>query len=335
MNHHRWIPCFLIAAATIFTAGVSQGSLALAQENPDKQNASQANRSRSARDPLVYRIIPVKERSLDDTLDLAHEISMGVDVTGDEPSNSIVVYGPQSRVEQFEDVMKRLLQASTNDGPEEVLRAFPLGYSQAKQVAGMLYEVIDDLDIAIDGTNQQLLIRGPSDMIAEAERVIGLVDKPRPSLLITFDFLRGYVGEEGEVEVPAPDDLESVVKALSERGVHDLGFTARITATCADGHEFEGMGRRVDGNESTHYEVEGKTCVTGQRDVISVKLSAYVYEEWLEMGPKDNPHFPSTSIGFHLETTVTARLDDAIVLAAAPSGEGGETIVLVMRVSEE
>jgi len=144
--------------------------------------------------------------------------------------------------------------------------------------------------------------------------------------------LRGSIGPaEAEFGADLPKALREVAAALADSGFADIELMAPLHLVADQGSKFEQAWKIATEDQNHHlsFELSGKADYTDDGEAISATISAGVYAKVMNLGQ------PGQELIFGVETSLTTKLDEYLVLATAPATTAeAEAIVLVMRVSQ-
>ncbi len=245
-------------------------------------------------------------------------------VLPDPSTNSLIVRTDRGGREQVEQLLAKL-----DVPPQESTRVtefLPLKYRDAEGVARLINNTATShIKIAVDEATQAIIMTGRPSDIAAAREIVARVDKPQRALTLSFYFVQGTIGdgEDGGAEA-LPPALKGVAPALSNGGFTDMTLLAPMTTAVQAGSEFTTAGfLQVGGGGKLLFEIEGEVHESATAESAQFTLGAHVAKD-----------LSGDSINiFHIETTLTARLGDYVVLAAAPAQNGeNQAVALIVRV---
>lgn len=188
---------------------------------------------------------------------------------------------------------------------------------------------------ALDPANRVLVVNAPTSEQETVRLLLDQLDRESPPLTMQFYFIRGALspGKEEKVEL-WPAGLSSVAKALREIGMSHLELLAPMIVRTDSNWEFFSQGtlRRQASeegrSENLNLEVKGTSRLLGDAKTVQLKLEASLRGDFV----KDAAD--AGKAAFNLQTTITAKLDDFVVVSASPTTTSeGDAVALAVRVS--
>ena len=164
---------------------------------------------------------------------------------------------------------------------------------------------------------ENLVIKQTASAHAEIANLLGELHKQRQLSYSTASF------------VPLPENLHSVAGALAESGFKDTSLLAALSVRTREKERFQMTSTAAELEGGIHINVEGRAIRQGDSDLIKIELGAFARPRIDTLGEKPEPLF-------EVETTLTARIGDYVILAASPAPTGhGQALALAVRVTED
>ncbi len=180
--------------------------------------------------------------------------------------------------------------------------------------------------IAIDRTSQTMIVKARAAELETADELVERVDQPQKALTLSMYFVQGSIGRNGGLSSAEglPGSLHKVVRPLEASGFVDMSLLAPFTTTVQENSSFSTEGVLESGNLARlHFDVRGEVHQGAAAETARFTIRANITK-----GRGDARYGI-----FEVETTVTARLGDYVVLAAGPSEPGEhDAVALIVRV---
>lgn len=319
-----WIVISLLAAAP-----------ALAQANPQNEASGGQAASRRA-EPRSVRVYTLSHTSARELASVVGR-TVPVQVSTDDRSNALVVAGSDEEQRLVEAIITQLDRPAPAEGPKCVVEYIPLSFApdtellRAAQAAGserMRVAAVGRL-LQVVGTERDVV--AVNELVARAAQVNRACGGS--GLRLSFFFLQMSLGgDAGDAKADdLPPGLAGVVKALAENGFRNPQLIAPLMVHAGTwGEQFDVSGAC---SPSREVRVSGRVQPGESAGHIVLQVSAELEDRL------PGPMTQSGSMGervtnpFKLQTMLTAKLGDYVVLAASPdrSAGGSSAIVLVVH----
>lgn len=318
-----WILTSLVAAAPAF-----------AQVNPQNDASAGPAAARQV-EPKTVKVYALSHTSAHELASVVGRI-VPVQISTDDRSNALVVAGNDGQQQQIEALIKQLDRPAPAGSPKSVVEYIPLDFPagkellQAAQAAGsdrMRVSAVGRL-LQVVGTERDVV--AVNELVARAAQV----NQARGGgLQLSFYFLKMSLGgDAGDGKTgELPPGLAGVVKALGENGFKNPELIAPLMVHASTiGEPFDVSGACSPARE---VHVRGRVQPGESAGNIVLQVSAELEDR------QPGPMTPGGQMGeritkpFRLETMLTAKLGDYVVLAASPdrSAGGSAAIVLVVH----
>lgn len=322
--------------------------LALAQESgqpggrgaKDQPSPSHFSRGRRAQRRVTLpevRVFPIQHMHVDAAADLVNELTGSLVAHADNRTNSIIYSGPAESAEKVQALLRQLDVPVEEPLTESAITVVPVSERRVDELAHhisrmKLRQGRRPLSIVGDESRSRILLSGPPDLIAQAQRVIAELDIPAGAANLEFTFFKARL-HGGEAKTPIPAELRPVAKELQRLGQLDL--LGQLSAVATEGEAFSVSGS-VGGLLMA--EVRGQLLRSPGAGTIKVRLEAEVMLVSGGPAPAEKPaegaakRRSRTRPVFSIQTTVVLARGDYVVLGSAPHGwAAGESAILVMR----
>lgn len=340
------------AAETMPVPDLGGSAAMVAQAQPEEQPAfggrrggatTPAQPSRAAGEPaydaMEYRVVRVQHAHIDALVPIV-ENTCGVTAIADNRTNSLILSGVPGSLKRAQDLIAQL-DVAVEPTPETEMSMVPLQVRDANEVATALIQTYrNELRVVADRGRSLLMLKGPQTAIASAKEMIKSLDATpaaKPSVRIEAAFFRAQFDKEPPANA-VPDDLKDVARELARFG--KVGVFGRLSTMAAESESFE-----VEGDLSGDVKAKvsiGGVVVSAANEAVRLKFRARAQVEFRpppvtlknpDGSETTQPH-PTEWVPFKLETTVSLRPGEYLVLGSAPHGwKVGESAILVLKVS--
>jgi hypothetical protein len=165
-------------------------------------------------------------------------------VVPDQQSGSIIARGSAEDQER----LKQFLAVYDQPGSETTTGILPIRHRSARELIGLLNPIIgpmlqpatmpskagmagtSGLSVTADDVTQSLLVRGTQEQIDSVKQMVGQLDQPRPSLLLTFYFIKSGESVHLRQTASALNLASEMVKAEDAAGGKKLSEAAKLKA---------------------------------------------------------------------------------------------------------
>ncbi len=287
--------------------------------------------------PELIRIYPVKHLNCQQVCEIVAQAFGRPHLYPINVTNSVLYAGPEALAPRIEELISQL---DTPAAGEEVVseadvELVPIKHRDAEEIAWELARINlpHNFQAVHDPSRNAVLMKGEKQVIAKARQIIDGLDAPSPMVQLEFVFFRARQQGGGGEEIP--EDLRGLSKELQRFGQVEL--LGRLSTLAVQDRRF-----RIHGHvsELLTARVEGHLLSAG--DDGSAKVQ---FEASMDLAPPSaEPAAPSSADAppaprkprppeFFLNTVVTTRRGDQVVLGSAPHGWGpGESAILVLTV---
>lgn len=253
--------------------------------------------------------------------------------------STLVIRTSEELMDDVRRVVGELDQPATPADSGTATAFLSLGAASSSTLGPVLNTLVNGNreQFAIDDVNRRLVVRAAPAVVAQVEAFLKHVDSPPGPLHLEFQFLRGTLGADGKADTAQiPKNLKIVAEALGEGGLRSIEVLAPIFITTGGEGEFSSssaINRKLpDGrNEVLEFRVNGGAQVIPDTAFARMEIHGQVFGQF---GPADQT--PDGHTQFDLHTTLTLKLGEFVVLAAAPSTTStGNAIALAVRVTTD
>jgi hypothetical protein len=322
---------------------------ALGQESPPPQPAPPAREGplppAAAREVRIVPLARVEaEKAAAVVSQLFYKKPGEVVVAFDSRTNSVIATAEAATLDRIESFLKDFDQQKQREDTGLATLYMQLGdVARARDVLNSSRMLVRP-DTVVTALEDLLVVRGAAQ---DVESVRELVDRLRASaeaeanrpqvVDIGFYFLatrpREAAAKGGPAGLhPTPESLKSVVAALGEAGFESAGLLGAMTVrTSTDGQKFEVSG---SSREIRSIRVAGEVHAGATAGALKLVLATTL----ATLKPVDvsvgGPSQQQMQEVFELNTTITARADEYMVLASSPSATSDlDSVALVARIS--
>ncbi len=331
----------LLICAALLSIGI--GDRATAQEQPDRQAAREAARTRD--ENLVTQVFQIKNIDLEDAYQAVRTVYNLSHIAAVEGNNTLVIRDTPERLEQIADLLAQMEEyepVSTKYAAEATVLA--LKYREAVDIADLLNPIFSAARIVADYGSQQLLVTANAAQIAEITRMVGSLDRPErdeprglpaKTLSVTVDFIQATVGAKGTGNLP--ENLQGVNAALRKNGLGDAKIYGHLMVRTQEEEEFESKGVvRPAGGAVSFIRVSGTAELADGRAQLRIESSLNMPITQTRRDREGKTHTTTSYEEFGLTTTTSVPLGDYLVLAAMPaSTESSDTILMVIHITAD
>lgn len=291
---------------------------------------SGSHREMTADEISQIRSFPLKHAECNYVTGIIRSLDPGGAVMAAQHTNSVVVHGTPRAVRLVEAMIQEL-DVTGEESERSSLTIIPVQHRSARDVTQQILGVTGQSDlfrIGADESRSCLIIKcQSSEQLKEIEEVIRQIDTPARSVRIEFDFLSADLDASAGAG-KLPDDLAALEPELSRFG--KLSLLARMSTAAIEGGYY-----KVRGGSSDRIQAD----VSGQIEQVddggevrmAVSATAGLNRAIVQRETKEGVQ---TGI-FSVETKVTAKPGETIVIGGAPTGLApGQSVLLVVRVAK-
>ncbi|UCG33630.1 MAG: hypothetical protein JSU68_03150 [Phycisphaerales bacterium] len=296
----------------------------------EQQDQSQRRRNREA--TWEYEVVHLKNLDIQEAADLISDLNPQIRVKANENIGALVIRGDRASIDQIVLLLEDMEKMVPVE-PIERVELIRVKNRSLNELIAQLVQSVDECQFAGDAATGQLIVRGSDHAIELVHRLLGELDRPHRALQLTFDFLR--VGYEPASDKAAwervPDRLASVQQALLRSGAAEVVYLGGTVVQSAEGFRFGSMGEQTTQGPMFKYEIEGRLEFIEGDDVVRLKVEAEAYRG-LRREESNRPRWENR---FAVESTLNARIGEAVVLATAPAAEDTQSGALVLVVTPQ
>lgn len=296
----------------------------------EQQDQSQRRRNREA--TWEYEVVRLQRLDVYEAADLINDLNPQLRVKANESIGALVIRGDRASIDQIVlllDDMEKMVPVE----PVKRLELIRVKNRDLGELIDQLVQSVDDCQFAGDAATGQLIVKGPDHAIELVRRLLGELDKPHRALELTFDFLRVSY-EPGSKEAAGeriPDRLAGVQEALLRSGAAEVVYLGGTVVQSAEGRRFGASGDQTAEGLTFLYRIGGRLVFAEREDVVRLDVEAKARR--LLRG--EQPGSKCWEHRFDVQSTLNARIGEAVVLATAPAAEEGQTGALVLVVSPQ
>jgi hypothetical protein len=281
---------------------------------------------------LVFLVVPVKNLDLEETADIIKRLEPRVRCDPSESVSGLVLRGEKKQVSEVVAMIQQLEDMVL--GVEEETVVYRIRHRDLSDVIGHLYTTVESCRFAADESTGQIIACGPRDELAQVESLLKRLDLPTSTARVTFDFFRvdGDPNEATDDDELTARGLTGVVFALQQAGMKNVAYLGSTQVRCTDGEEFGASRKWQTPPNHAYLKLQGMVKSLSDEDLIRVSVRAEAQFMAAVSGREEDTQ-DRHSNEFNVETTLTVRPSEAVILASAPYGVGaGEgSLVLVVR----
>ncbi len=308
--------------------------LVLAQETPPKE-ATPKKVNELPRDSDIVQAINLTHAAVEDVAEAIRVLNLPVRVAP-ASENRLLVRGAPADVKVVLEQVVGKVDTPASATTRSTVEYIPLSHASTETIVPLLEAVAPGpfgRHFALDPASNLLVVNAPADTVATIRKLVQTVDKPAESLHMHFLFLRAKIGTSAAEPTDVPKELVPAVKALQQSGFSNVTLVAPVGIHARDGARFESQSTlNVSGKEGQtgdlRFELEGTPHLAPDGTTVQLNLHAVVSGRYAAP-PAEQKH-----TWFELKSSIAAKLDSYVILAAAPSSTTeGDAIVLAVRVS--
>ncbi len=288
-------------------------------------------------EPLGVRVVKLAHADAKDVARAVAELVFSVNIAVAQ-DNTLILRGTAKNIQDVLDqVVTRIDVPSVGGGGGRSLVEYIPLTNRATPALHQLLETVAPWNVgthyALDPASQLLVVNAPPDQVAAIRGLVKALDRPAEPLSLQFYFLRGKVGAATSSE-PAgmPKELAGVVRSLQAAGFGELSLIAPVLVNVNDGARFESNSSLGYGGGAGELRitVEGTADLAADASAAELHLKVEVNGRYHDQSAKEQ------ETRFRTDTTLSAKVDSYVVLAAAPgSTSQGDAIALALRVHRE
>ena len=288
---------------------------------------------------LMTRVFTLKYANCVDLVRVVQRLGRGrVDADYDQRTNSLIVMTTEDLMPKQEQLIAALdvpIQGASLASPP--LRIVRLKHRSANDMVARLEELMGksgrstESRFAADPTSGCLILRGTEDFAATVGEIVAQLDTPARNVQLEFAFFQADQYPHDSKKT-IPDDLAEVAKSLERFGTLEL--LGRLSCTATEGepaHIQGGLGTGLNAKIST------RIAKIGGEGSVNMSLAAELRVTEIPTPPEDKTRPVMAAYlksgGFNVETNITTRRGDMVVIGTAPAGMAeGQSVILVMQV---
>jgi Bacterial type II/III secretion system short domain len=282
----------------------------------------------AGQDDRVVEVFRLEHAACWSLVETLRPLNFGVSIAVDESANAVILHGDPREIGKLAPLIAELdTTAAGESWKSAIIEVRHRGVEEVADLVRTAAEGISPLRVSAAPSDQMLLVTGSPEGVAAAEELVSRIDKPVPSVAMSFFFVRGTVGgaEVSPVSKDLPAGLRDVAKALGESGVGGVSLLAPLSTRSSEGAEFRAGGYldAPDGR-GLQFSVEGMVHRSDRTDE-TCRLTLRGRVSQTAKGKRTI---------FDIETTLAVKLGDYVVLASAPGkSEHGDILALIVRVT--
>ncbi len=279
---------------------------------PERQPAPRRPGARSpqpeAQSGRSIEMVEIKFGNLKEVANIVTHM-LSLEVIPDERTQHLIISGTVDEIEKAAELIALLDRPSASDQGHGVT-IVAIEHRDPSDIAMTLSQIYHpDVKVSIDQASRRLLLRGTA--VEAAQETIRELDTVLPTVTVDFAFIRTSRQDEGE---PLPEDLARVGHQIARFGAPRL--VGRLTTVATQNQGFSVSGA-IEGINSV--QVSGELQSASETGAVRLRVDARLEER----------------SNFQLETVVTLKRGEHLVLGSAPHGsEIGESVILVIHVPE-
>ncbi len=302
------------------------GAVAVAQESGDT-NKPAVNRH--------ARMVQLTNANAYEIEDAVRKLGFQVNLAA-TTENTLVLRGTKESLAEVEFLIHEFDIPKTPAQPQRATEYIKLSFDHnVGNLEGALLTAIRSRNsrFAIDGHNGVLILHATPSEIVEAKELVGMMNRQEKPLTLEFSFIRASISS-----APGKNTLQGalgkqVTSVLNEAGFGSLELLAPITVTVSNGGDFESQSEFSktipDGIEDLAFGVEGAARVMPDTNTVQLEVRANVHGEFTSVAN-------TGQTSFEINTNVSTRLGDYVILTAAPSStSSGDAIALVLKAVQQ
>ena len=267
---------------------------------------------------------------------------LGFEVAGAAVAeNRLILHGSAAQVQIVLQEIIAKVDVPGVDGGQSTIDYIPLSRRPPSGLEALL-EAVAPRDFgthyAIDPGSRLIAVNAPKERVASIRRLVELTDRAGESFLIHFSFLRGKVGAVSAAKGSdtLPKGLTGVASALQSAGFTDVELAAPLLIQSLDGSKFESSVEQArDGREEGDdlgIHVKGTVLADGTGSTVQLDLEVRLLGRAVQIKESGNVvTFPTL---LSAQSTITLKLDQSVVLAAAPAvRRSGDAYAVAVKVT--
>lgn len=306
--------------------GLAAGSPLLGEE-PKRESKPDAVVASRIQTKLV-KVFGVELAEPQNVLDVLLTLKLGVRFALDESSRAIVANGAEETLAVVENLIHELDKRASKV-PSHTALFLPIKYRNAEDVAELVAAANRGrgrLRVVADASSNLVVLRGRTDELDAARKLVSRIDKPQATFSVSFFFIGGSMTTNGNppATIDLPTALMPVGETLARYGLGDMALLAPLTARTQEGSEFSASGYLRSSGKGFEFLAEGDIQGIAESNTVRLRIRARVNREDPETGERTI---------FSIETMLVSPLGDYVVLATAPSANVEyDVLALVVRV---
>jgi len=302
-------------------------------ERPEEERDRRPENTPNPRAQNV-KVFPLKHAAPASVLESLIPLFKNASLVADSSTNSILVNATNADIAIIEGLLSHLDRASEQSrGSAPGFRAVQIKHRATEEVTKQLMSLLGgmrdrDSRVASDEGRGKIILRGSTEFLEFAEKVISQMDVPAQSIQFEFAFFSADQHSANEPVEPGkiPADLESVAQELQRFGrVRLLG---RLACSSIEDRQFLVEGKLGEGLSA---KVSGSVINAVSDGSIQLNVKGFVL---LNRTPGD-PKAPPQSSVFEVNTSVVTLRGDTIMIGSAPAGwNPGESAIMVLQAKQ-
>lgn len=250
---------------------------------------------------------------------------------------TLIVRAREEMMGAVRSVVEELDKPATSLSSDSTTAFLPLGSVSTATLGPVIDTILSKPreQFALDPLNHRLVVRASPASVARVAAFLKEADASPSPLQLEFHFLRGSLSGNARGDAPnLPKSLQSVASALREGGWNAIEDLAPIIITSGGEGGFSSSSainrKTTDGtSEVLEFAVKGTARPLPETEFAQMEIRGQVFGEF---GPDEEK--PEGRTQFDVNTTLTLKLGEYVVLAAAPSTtSAGDAIALAVRVT--
>lgn len=256
--------------------------------------------------------------------------------------NRVILRGSAKDVELvLQQVVSKLDVPGVSAGGGSTIDYIPLSQQPSGAFLSLLEAVAPRnfaTHYAVDPAGRLIAVNAPKEQVAAIRKLVEATDRPAESFLIHFYFLRAKVAGStpNATREALPKDLVPVAAGLQAAGFANLELIGPLIIQAIDERSFKSSAVQVrsgeDEREGYDLHVNGKPFADTANGIVQLELRVEVMSRSAQK--KDPGSAGSIPTVLSAESTIAAKLDTCVVLAAAPSPtSGGDAFAVAVKVT--
>ncbi|HWL93961.1 MAG TPA: secretin N-terminal domain-containing protein [Phycisphaerae bacterium] len=293
-----------------------------AADSPSQQSDIRPAGAEDVAVPPELRIIPLKHASVTHISGILNQALLHQFVFADQRTNSLIYMGPPGLSARVVEMVQQLDTPAGAPTSERDVVVHPVKNRRAEDIVRQLHMSFGNREIrfAADEGTASIVLSGSTVEIESAVQAIEQLDRATPIVKLEFSYFGAVQKNAGRGDLlPIPEDLQGVGEELARFG--EIGFLGRLTANAMQESDFVIKGGFTP---DAHIDLSGKVLASPADGAVKVKVTSNAIVRNVATNQSQT---------YALETTISVRRGEYVVVGSAPNGKGdGEATILVLHV---